>query len=67
MTTTAVETATAYVFTVIDSEQNFVYEFCKQPPEGVKLTDYLQSCKREAELLATAEIAQNQPPTPITI
>lgn len=67
--TTAVETASAYVFTVSDGtdENTFVYEWGKEPPEGQTKTEYLKACKREAELLAADEIARKAPPTELDI
>jgi hypothetical protein len=69
LTVTAVETALSYILTVTDGtkEQTYQYEWGKEPPEGQTLTEYLQSCKREAELLARWEIDQKAAPTPIQI
>lgn len=69
ITVTAVEAATSYVFTATDGteENTFVCEWGKQPPEGQTKTEYLQSCKREATLLAEDEIRRKQPPTELVI
>lgn len=67
LTTTAVETAIDYVFTVTDGVDTYEYRFGKEQPEGQALTEYLQVCKREAELLAQWEIDQKQPPQPLVI
>lgn len=67
MITTAAETTSVYIFTVTEGEQSFVYEWGKQPPQGQTAPQYLQSCRREAELLAADEIAQQQAPTPINL
>lgn len=67
MITTAVETATAYVFTVTEGEQVFTYEWGKQPSDGQKVQEYLQNCKREAELLATDSIARTQMPIEVKL
>jgi len=31
------------------------YRWCKEPPEGQSLQEYLATCKREAELLAALD------------
>jgi sugar/nucleoside kinase (ribokinase family) len=69
ITVTAIETATAYIFTTTDGsvENTFVYEWGKEPPDGQTEEEYLQSCKREAELLAADAIGRLQPPTPIEL
>jgi hypothetical protein len=69
LTISAVESTVAYIFTVTDGtdENTFIYEWGKEPSEGVELADYLQSCKREALLLAEHEIAKKQPPTELVI
>jgi len=69
LSTTAAATATEYIFTVTDGmeENAFVYKFGKQPPEGQTLQEYLQNCKREAELLAQLEIDKKQPPQEMQI
>jgi hypothetical protein len=67
LTTTAVETATEYIFTVTDGDYSTSWSWGKQPPEGQSTSEYLQSCKREAELLASHEIVQLRPPTPIVL
>lgn len=69
LTTTAVETGSEYIFTVTDgtAENTFVYEWGKQPPEGQTKSEYLQSCKREALLLAQDAINRKEPPTELII
>ena len=66
LTTTAVSTATEYIFTVTDgTEENFIYKWGKEPPEGQTVQEYLQSCKCESELLAQYEIDKKAPPEEI--
>lgn len=65
--TNAVENATSYVFSVTDGTSSYIYEWSKQIPEGQTVTEYIQSCKREAELLAQWEIDQKGTPTPIKL
>ena len=48
-------------------ENTFEYSFSKEIPEGQTLQEYLQNCKREAELLAKDAIARKQPPQEIVI
>lgn len=67
MVTTAEQTSTTYIFTVTEGEQVFTYEWGKQPPEGQTTDQYLQSCKREAELLAADVLTRQQEPTPVNI
>lgn len=69
LTTTAVENTTEYIFTVTDGtpENTFEYRWGKEPPEGQTITEYLQACKREAELLAQYEIDKKAEPTPVTL
>ncbi len=67
LTTTAVETAIDYVFTVTDGTNKWVYRWGKQPSSGQTIADYLQTCKTESERLAQLEIDQNAEPTPVTI
>lgn len=66
---TAVETSTAFVFTATDGTagNSYLYEWGKRPPEGQTKTQYLQSCKREAQLLAEDEIVRKQPPTELAL
>lgn len=58
-----------YLFCVTDGteENTFEYRFRKEPPEGQTLETYLQSCKREAELLAQLEIDRKAPPQEIQL
>lgn len=67
MITTALEMPTSYRFTVVDDGQSFVFDWCKEPPAGQTLEDYLQQCKTEAELLAAHEIAMQAEPTPLDL
>lgn len=69
LTATAKETSAAYVFTVTDGteENTYIYEWSKQLLDGQTKTTYLQSCKREAQLLAEDEIARKAPPTELVI
>lgn len=69
LTVTAKETSIAYIFTVTDGteENTFIYEWGKQPPAAQTKTQYLQSCKREAQLLAEDEIARKATPTEVVI
>lgn len=67
MTTTAVETAMAYIFTVTEGTESFEFVWGKQLPESQTAQEYLQSCKREAELLAAHEIEQRKPPQSLEI
>lgn len=63
------ETAVAYNFTVKDEETEltYSYEWGKQPPEGQSTAEYIQSCKREALLLAQDEIDRTKEPTPLNL
>lgn len=76
LTTTAVSTATEYIFTVTDGteENTFRYCFGKELPlnnekdkQSLTVQEYLQNCKREAELLAQLEIDRKAPPQEIVI
>jgi len=67
LATTAKETATEYILTVTDGEFEFEYNWGKEPLEGQTLEEYLQSCKREAELLAQFEIDKNTEPMPVQL
>lgn len=67
LTTTAIETATDYILTVTDGMNSFEYQWGKQLPQSQNLTNYLQSCKRESELLAQSEINKKETSTPIVI
>lgn len=60
---------TDYLFIVTDGteENTFEYRWGKTPPEGQTLTEYLQNCKREAELLAQFEIDKKAPPKEIVL
>jgi len=62
LSTKIFEESTAYKFVVTNTIEgnSFEYEFGKQIPEGQELTEYLQNCKREAELLAQMEIDKKQ-------
>jgi len=61
------EESNAYLCIVTDESNAFEYRWSKNIPEGQLLEDYLQSCKREALLLADLEIIQNQPAKEIFI
>lgn len=70
LTVKAFEKELSYQFDVTDgTEVNiFTYDFGKEPPhQGQTKTEYLQGCKREAQLLAEDEIARKAPPTELVI
>lgn len=67
MDITAVETSDTYIFTVTDGTNSHQYQWCKEPPEGLSTTEYLQTCKKEALLLTELEIIKKQPPTPVNL
>lgn len=69
LTTKASETATEYIFSVTDGteENTFEYRWGKMPPAGQTIEQYLQNCKREAELLAQYEIDKKAEPAPVTL
>lgn len=69
LTTTAVEDSREYIFTTTDGTEGntFEYRWGKEAPEGQTVQEYLQNCKREAELLTQLEIDKNQPPQEIEI
>ena len=63
------EDTTDYLFIVTDetTENTFHYKWSKKPPEDQSPTDYLQSCKRESELLAQYELSKKIKPQEIQI
>ncbi|MEX2395873.1 MAG: hypothetical protein WD491_02560 [Balneolales bacterium] len=67
LNTTAVESLTSYDFTVTDGMKTFKYSWSKDAPEGQTTEEYIQSCKREAELLARHELDKNVEPTELDI
>lgn len=69
LTVSATETASSYQFIVKDdeSQSEFIYEWGKRPPEGHTKEEYLQSCKREAQLLAQDELDRSKEPTRLDI
>lgn len=54
----AYELEASYKFVCTQDEFVFEYEFIKQPPEGVTLTNYLKDCKANSIGLAEWEISQ---------
>jgi len=69
LTVKAYEESTNYLFVVSDGteENTFEYRWGKTPPPGQLLDEYLQSCKRDALLLAEDAIAKKQPPQEIVV
>jgi len=70
ITTKVYNEPTVYKFVVTNGiDNNNIYEYCygKELPEGQELTEYLQNCKHESELLAQHEINLKAPSIEIII
>lgn len=61
------EQETTYKFVCTKDEYEFVYEYIKEPPEGVELSQYLQDCKENSIGLAEWELSKLEPPKELEV
>jgi len=67
LTTKAYELETMYKFEVTDGTHSYEYNYVKDAPEGQTVTEYLQNCKKECELLTQYELDKLTPPEEIQL